>query len=58
MNKPFKLINKSIWANSSRYYIDNKSKLVGTKKYETANINKIMEVLEQYKDENNDTMFN
>jgi phosphoadenosine phosphosulfate reductase len=55
--KPFKYINKTIWANGNRYYVDGKSKLVPTSVFKRASVEQIAELLVEYKEQNSYSFF-
>lgn len=57
-NQVFKFKDESIWANGSRYYIKNKSSLLSTSKYMSANVEEIIEQLEEHKERNSYDRFN
>ncbi|UWG97331.1 phosphoadenosine phosphosulfate reductase family protein [Dehalobacter sp. DCM] len=56
--KPFEYINKTVWAADNRYYIDGESKMIPISAYKKRSANKIMELLEKYKDQNSYDVFN
>lgn len=54
---PDALMQKSVWATGSRYYIDGKSLSISTKTFETADIDKINDLLEKSADAIDYTFF-
>lgn len=54
---PNALMQKSVWATGSRYYIDGKSLSISTKTFETADIDKINDLLEKSADAIDYTFF-
>lgn len=56
-DKPLKYINSSVWASDNRYYIDGKVKAVSNTVFANADIQKLIEELEEYKDQNSYAVF-
>jgi len=56
--KPFAYINKSVWANNNRYYIDGKAKTIPLSKFDNAKIVNIIEELNKYREQNTYEFFN
>lgn len=56
--KPNEWINKSVWANDSRYFVDGKSKMLPSKLFQEANTDELVAKLEQYKEDNSYDFFN
>lgn len=56
--KPYEYMNKSVWANGSRYYIDGKPKMVSSNDFRNADADSIREMLEKYKAANSYEFFN
>ncbi len=56
--KPLEYINKTVWANNNRYYIDGKLKLVPTSIFRKYTVGKLIELLKKYKDQNSYSFFN
>ncbi len=50
--EPNSMVKSSVWASSSRYYIDGKVKNIPASIYKTADTDKISEMLQKYKDGN------
>lgn len=49
---PLKYINSSVWASDNRYYIDGQVKSVSNTVFANANVQKIIEGLEEYNEQN------
>lgn len=58
IDKALKLKDKSVWANGSRYYIDNKSKMMSSKTYIKTNVNDVIKKINQFKISNSYDKFN
>ena len=56
--KPHELIEKSIWASDSRYYIDGKSVSIASKTFQNADADTIAKILEQEEPNNSYVCFN
>jgi len=56
--KPFKYIDKSIWAADNRYYIDGKSRIIPLSVYKKHSAEDIVEQLDKFKGGNNYDYFN
>ena len=56
--KPFAYINKSVWANNNRYYIDGIAKTIPLSKFDNAKIDDIIEGLNKYREQNTYEFFN
>ena len=56
--KPFEYIDKTVWAADNRYYIDGKPKVIPISVYKKHKVDKIVEQLDKYKDDNNYDYFN
>lgn len=54
---PLKYINSSVWASNNRYYINGQVKTVSNTTFATADIQRIIEELKQYKDQNSYAVF-
>ena len=56
--KPHTYINSSVWASNNRYYIDGKSVSVSTKHFQTADTDRLGELLSEYQGTNSYEAFN
>lgn len=55
---PNEFIGKSVWAANSRYYVDGKSISIASKTFQNADADKLIAMLDKYKDNNNYEYFN
>lgn len=55
---PFDIKDKSVWANGSRYYINNKSHMLSSKIFENARVSEIIKKINYYKEANTYEYFN
>lgn len=55
---PNEFIEKSVWAANSRYYVDGKSISIASKTFQNADADKLIAMLDKYKDNNNYEYFN
>ena len=55
--EPFAFANCSVWANSNRYYVDGKSKILSAKHFNIKDVNYIIESLNQNKKENEEKYY-
>lgn len=58
LDKPLSWLDKSVWANNNRYYIDGKAKVISNAVFANADIEKIQNQLEQFRSRNNYEYFN
>ena len=56
--EPFTYLEKSVWAVNSRYYIDGKSMPISIKQFSTANVDRIIHLLEENRGRNTYEYFN
>lgn len=57
LDKPLGFINKSVWANANRYYIDGKPVVITLKHYKKYSADKLRDMLEKYKPQNSYVFF-
>ena len=55
---PLAFINSSVWASGSRYYIDGKTANLSIETLKKIDVEKVVEILSQYKDKNDYSFFN
>ena len=55
---PLAFINSSVWASGSRYYIDGKTANLSIETLKKIDVEKVVEILYQYKDKNDYSFFN
>ena len=58
LDKPLCWLDKSVWANNNRYYIDGKVKVISNTLFANADIEKIQSQLQQTRPQNNYEAFN
>lgn len=58
LNRPLAFLNKSVWANTNRYYVDRETIVITSKHYKKYTSTYIREMLEKYKPENSYKFFN
>ncbi|MBR2142526.1 phosphoadenosine phosphosulfate reductase family protein [Anaerovibrio sp.] len=56
--EPNSLVNKSVWASNSRFYIDGQAKTVSMALYKKQNVDELRQDLEKYQQENDNRPFN
>ena len=57
LDKPLEFINRSVWANANRYYIDGKPVVISSKHYKMYSADQLREMLEKYKPQNSYEFF-
>lgn len=57
LDKPLAFLNKSVWANANRYYIDDKVITISSKHYKKYTPEYLIEMLDKYKNENSYSFF-
>ena len=57
LDKPLEFINKSVWANANRYYIDGKPVVITSKHYKKYSAFQLRDMLEKYKQQNSYEFF-
>lgn len=57
LDKPLAFLNKSVWANANRYYIDDKVIVISSKYYKKYTPEYLIEMLDKYKNENSYLFF-
>ena len=55
--KPLQYINSSVWASDNRYYIDGKVKTVSNTIFANADVSKLIEGLQEYREQNSYAVF-
>lgn len=58
LDKPLEFMNKSVWANANRYYIDGETIAITSKHYKKYAADYLREMLDKYKAENSYEFFN
>lgn len=57
LDKPLAFLNKSVWANTNRYYVDDETVIINSKHYKKHSPEELRELLEKYKSENSYEFF-
>lgn len=57
LDKPLEFINKSVWANANRYYVDGKPIVITSKHYKKYSAFQLRDMLEKYKQQNSYEFF-
>lgn len=58
LDKPLAFLNKSVWANANRYYIDDEVITINSKHYKKYTADYLIKMLDSYKDKNSYSFFN
>ena len=58
LKKPLAYKNDSVWFCNSRYYINGEVTKIGTKDYESINVDEVIKTLKEYESQNTDEAFN
>lgn len=57
LDKPLAFLNKSVWANANRYYVDDKVVVINSKHYKKYTPDYLIEMLGKYKEKNSYSFF-